>query len=174
MYIDEVGHLSAHNRHWIQFSSSIGNTLSVFVKMCIGHTLTHFPQFTHEEALRNTTLSPKTKSAPLWRIGMPSEYPITVISVNGSQWVQFPVESFCKQPCLEHIQLIRSGFIVTIHQHPRACTVKTTARKLTGYNSAFSFDDFLQGFMICPKNGRQRVENMKTFFPSIFCSETNL
>ena len=51
MYIDEVGHLSAHNRHWIQFSSSIGNTLSVFVKMCIGHTLTHFPQFTHEESM---------------------------------------------------------------------------------------------------------------------------
>ena len=80
--------------------------------------------------------------------------PDNQISVNGSQWVQFPVESFCKQPCLEHIQLIRSGFIVTIHQHPRACTVKTTARKLTGYNSAFSFDDFLQGFMICPQLNR--------------------
>ena len=87
------------------------------------------------------------------------------ISVNGSQWVQFPVESFCKQPCLEHIQLIRSGFIVSIHQHPRACTIKTTARKLTGYNSAFSFDDFLQGFMICPQEWTASGGKYENIFP---------
>lgn len=75
IYIEDVGQLSAHNRHWIQFFSSIGKAVSFSENMCIGQTLIHFPHFIQVEVLRNTTLLPATIYEPLRRIGMLSEYP---------------------------------------------------------------------------------------------------
>jgi hypothetical protein len=75
IYIEEVGQLSAQSRHWMQFFSSVGKTVSFSENMCIGQTLIHFPHFIQVEVLRNTTLLPATIYEPLRRIGMLSEYP---------------------------------------------------------------------------------------------------
>ena len=65
--------------------------------------------------------------------------------------MQFPPKLFREQSCLEHIPLIRSGFIVAVHQNPRPGAVKSLTGKLSDYNSSFRLYDFFEVLMICPQ-----------------------